>query len=137
MAYAQRTKVPIERTKTEIESELRKHKADRFAYLADPDRAVVAFELEGRRIRFVLPLPVGEKLGDQQERRALWRALFLCIKAKLESVVSGIETFEEAFLAHVVMPDGKTVYEHTSPRLAEIAKSGKSIPLLPSPESRP
>jgi hypothetical protein len=58
--------------------------------------------------------------------------LFLCIKAKLESVESGIETFEEAFLAHVLTPNG-TVYDQVHPRLAEIAKTGQMVPLLPGP----
>jgi hypothetical protein len=69
----------------------------------------------------------------QRHRRERWRALLLCVKAKLESVSSKIETFEEAFLAHVVMPDGRTVHEHTAPRIAEIAKGGELKPLLPGP----
>jgi hypothetical protein len=44
-------------------------------------------------------LPAGESKKDAQARRQKWRALSLCIKAKLERVESKIETFEEAFLA--------------------------------------
>ena len=40
--------------------------------------------------------------------RQRWRALALCIKAKLEAVECGITSFEEEFLAHVVMPNGQT-----------------------------
>ncbi len=65
-----------------------------------------------------------------------WRALLLRIKAKLESVASNIETFGGAFLAHVVMPDNRTVYEHTAPRIAQIAKGGEMQPLLPGPSQR-
>ena len=54
-------------------------------------------------------------------------------QAKLESVASNIETFEEAFLAHVVLPDNRTVYEHTAPRIAQIANGGEMQPLLPGP----
>jgi hypothetical protein len=39
----------------------------------------------------------------------------LAVKAKLISVADGIETFEEAFMAHVVMPDGRTVAETITP----------------------
>ncbi len=46
------------------------------------------------------------------------RALLLVIKAKLESVESGIETLEQAFLAHVVMANGQTVYERISEGIA-------------------
>ena len=56
----------------------------------------------------------------------------LCIKAKLESVASGIETFEEAFLAHVIVDDGQTVYDYVRPKLVEIAETGAIVPLLPA-----
>ncbi len=52
-----------------------------------------------------------------------WRALLLCIKAKLESMASNI-----------AMPDNRTVYEHTAPRIAQIAKGGEMQPLLPGPK---
>lgn len=134
MAYADKTKVPVERTKTEIESTLARYGADRFAYFVEAKMAMIVFEAHNRRLRFDLPLEDGTSEKAQQRRRAQWRALALCIKAKLESVSSKIETFEEAFLAHVVMPDGKTVYEHTAPRIAEVADGGEMPRLmLPGP----
>lgn len=135
MSYAERTRVPINKTKIDIEAVLSKYGADRFAYSAEPKRAVVAFQMQQRCIRFELPLNDGTSDKSEQLRRQAWRALFLCIKAKLESVVSQIETFEEAFLAHVVLDDGKTVYEHVEPRLAQIRESGRVVPLLPAPGS--
>jgi hypothetical protein len=48
-------------------------------------------------------------------------------------VEAKIETFEEAFLAHVVLPDGKTVGEHALPAVAAIYKGGQLTPLLPKP----
>lgn len=62
-----------------------------------------------------------------------WRTLLLCLKAKLESVESGIETFEDAFLAQIVMPDGGTVAEHVRPRIAEAYAANTMQPLLPPP----
>ena len=84
-------------------------------------------------MRFDLPLPDGDSPRDQQVQRQRWRALLFCIKAKLESVEAKIETFEEAFLAHVVLPDGKTVGEHALPAVAAIYKGGQLTPLLPAP----
>lgn len=133
MSYAVKTKVPVDRTKAEIEQTLARYGADRFAYFVDATKAVIVFEAHERRLRFDLPLAEGANERAQQMRRAAWRALLLCIKAKLEAVASKIETFEEAFLAHVVMPDGKTVYEHIAPRLAQIAGGGEMQPLLPGP----
>lgn len=133
MAYAEQTKVPVEQTKTEIERTLVRYGADRFAYFTESGKAVIVFEAKDRRLRFDLPLPAGEDDKVNKSRRQKWRALLLCIKAKLESVASGIESFEEAFLAHVVMHDGLTVYQHTQNRI-EIAYKGGEIPaLLPGP----
>ncbi len=70
----------------------------------------------------------------EQACRSRWRALFLCIKAKLESIESGIETFEDAFLAHIQMPDGHTVAEHVRPRIAAAYETGTMQPLLPAPK---
>jgi hypothetical protein len=47
----------------------------------------------------------------------------MVIKAKLEAVASGITTFDEEFLAHVVLETGETVAE-------------QMIPKLPAPASR-
>jgi hypothetical protein len=48
-------------------------------------------------------------------------------------VASNIKSFEQAFLARVVLPDNRMVYEHTAPRIAqiEIANGGELWPLLP------
>jgi hypothetical protein len=137
MAYAEKTKVPIERTKAEIEATLTRYGADRFAYFSEPARATIVFEAHERRLRFDVPLEEGKSEKAERLRRQRWRALLLCVKAKLESVASHIETFEEAFLAHVVMPDGRTVYEHTAPRIEQIAKGGELQPLLPAPKAAP
>lgn len=80
-----------------------------------------------RNVMFELPLPKPEAFrlnGNRQTRtpekqheaweqgcRSSWRALLLAIKAKLVSVQSGVESFEEAFLAQLVVrdEDGRSV----------------------------
>lgn len=131
MAFAEHTKVPVDQTKTEIERTLVRYGADRFAYFTEAGKAVIVFEAKDRRLRFDLPLPQGESEKDQKMRRQKWRALLLCIKAKLESVASGIESFEEAFLAHVVLPNGQTVSDHIAPRIAEAYEGNKMLALMP------
>lgn len=66
-----------------------------------------------------------------QEIRRLWRALALAIKAKLEVVESGISTFEDEFLAHIVLPDNRTVGEHVSPMIEQAYETGHVRALLP------
>jgi hypothetical protein len=135
VTYAADTKVPVERTRAEIEKTLTRFGATRFACGWDPHGATLAFEAKSRHIRFVLPLPIEIKGGGKrmdQIVRARWRALLLCIKAKLEAVESGISSFESEFLAHVVLPSGETVGEHLKPRLADAYATGKMPPLLGS-----
>lgn len=114
---------------------------------------MIAFEMAGKRVKFILPLPCRDeqrfthyKKGNsyyltersdrmkseryEQEVRERWRALVLCIKAKLESVESNIETFEEAFLPHIVTATGETIGELVLPQLPLIAETGKLPKLL-------
>lgn len=131
--FAAKTKVPVDQTRNEIERTLVKYGASRFAYFSEDGRAIIVFEAEDRRLRFDLPLPQGDSDKIAQSRRQKWRALLLAIKSKLESVESGIETFEEAFLAHVVMPDGITVGQHARSGIESAYKSQKMQALLPAP----
>jgi hypothetical protein len=106
--------------------------------------------MKGRQIRFNLPLPgkventfwVDKRCSwkrrpaEQAERaweqacRQRWRALLLCIKAKLEAVECEITTFEEEFMAHIVLPGGGTVGQHVLPQIAEAYETGRVTPLL-------
>lgn len=130
MSYAATTKVPVGKTKADIDALLKKAKATATAVFEEETRAAIAFQMHGRRIMFHLPL---NKNDTDQKRRSRWRGVLLCIKAKLEAVDAGIETFEQAFLAHVMMPDGQTVGEHTKPMIAKSYESGTMQPLLPAP----
>lgn len=152
MAYAATTNVAVSKTKGEIDGLLRKHKAAGFGIFEEATRAMLVFEMASRRIVFHLPLPSQmdkrfimtdrgkTRTADsamaawEQACRSRWRALFLCIKAKLESIESGIETFEDAFLAHIQMPDGHSVSEHVRPRIAAAYETGTMQPLLPAPK---
>jgi hypothetical protein len=133
VTYAANTSVPVDRTRAEIEHTLMRYGATGFAYGMEADRAMVGFQTAERRIRFVLPL-VRTKQQSQshydQMTRCRWRALLLSIKAKLEAVESGIESFDEAFLSHIVMPNGQTMAEHSLPYIREAYGTGKMPPLL-------
>jgi hypothetical protein len=125
--YAERTKVPVGQSRLELERALERYGAQSFAYGVEGGRAVVQFRAADRHVRFDLSL---QDLSDQEIRQR-WRALVLVVKAKLESVESGIETFEEAFLAHVVLPDGSQVSEWMGPQLEHVYDSGQMPELLP------
>lgn len=157
--YAANTEVPIDRTRLEIEKELRRYGASRFTTgwgRREDGTEVQALEFaaHGRLIRFLLPLPSqsdpefvstpkGQKRTSDAARRewertcrSRWRALLLAIKAKLEAVEVGISEFESEFLAFVVDPrSGKTVGEELRPIIDERYRGiGLDRPLgLPGP----
>ena len=149
MAYAENTSVPVDRSKSEIERILAAYGAKGFAYGTDDKRAMIQFKANNRIVRFILPFPdpmddsyrrtptgrtrksTSHEAAYEQEIRRRWRALSLAIKAKLEVVETGISEFEDEFMAHIVMPDGKTVSESVRPAIESAYSSGKPVALLP------
>lgn len=148
--YAENTQVTSDRSRAEIESTLQRYGADQFMYGWDRESAVVMFQAGGRRVKFTLPLPDRDSRefthtpGRNQKRsptqsaaayekavRQRWRALALVIKAKLEAVETGITTFEDEFLAHIMLPSGETVGQWMGPQVARAYESGKMPALLP------
>jgi len=119
--YAARTRVPVEKSRIEIERIIQRYKADQFGTAMAADKAMVQFRLNQWTVRFILPLP----RTDEQDRRQRWRALCLTIKAKLEAVESKIVSFETEFLPHLVMPSGQTFGEWAVPQLEEMREQGK------------
>lgn len=147
--YAENTTVPIDRSKAEIEKTLMRYGADQFVYGTMLGRAMIAFRANDRFVRFTLPLPdrdskdfkktatgrVRKKEAASreysQETRRRWRTLSLSIKAKLESVETGITTFEQEFMAHIVLPDGQTVGEYMIPQIEQAYESKEMPKALP------
>jgi len=129
--FAANTVVPVAKSRMEIEQLLERHKAKQYGTAVDYDlrTARVQFRLHDRIVRFTVALPDPKQLGAgkrlEQAERQRWRALLLVIKAKLESVENKIETFEQAFLANVVLPNDKTVAEMVAPHIAVAYKEGR------------
>lgn len=155
--YAQGTSVAVWKSRQEIEQLLDKHRAARRATAQEEGRAVVMFELQDRRVQFELKLPARADFAKkkrngrlvsvtplEQDRaweqacRERWRALLLALKSKFVSLETGIETFEEAFLAHIVIPgtNGQRIGMWFAPQLAESYAKNKPPPMLPSGDGR-
>lgn len=141
--YAENTTVPAERSRGDIERLLARYGADQFMYGWDDNQAVIAFRMEGRNVRFLLPMPNRDSTefthtptrrnrrspaeadkAYEQATRARWRSLALVIKAKLEAVEAGITIFQDEFLAHIVLPDGSTMSQWAGPQLDHVYDSG-------------
>lgn len=154
MRYAKETTVPPEKSRMEIEATVTKYGATQFLSGWSEDKAVIGFTMRGKMVKFYLPIPdktdkkyrytetgrwrTPSQRSDnaalqawEQDVRQRWRALALVVKAKLEAVESGITTFEEEFLAHIVLPDGNTVGQWMTPQLSQIYTTAKMPALLP------
>lgn len=155
--YASKTSVSVEKSVAEIKRTLDRYGADQFGYAEDSPtaRASVQFSMRDRHVRFVLHLPHrdseefwvtrnGRERGPdqalkswEQACRQRWRALALAIKAKLEAVESEISEFEEEFMAHIVLPGGRTVGELMGPQIEQAYISNEPPPgitgMLPAP----
>jgi hypothetical protein len=136
MAYATTT-VPVEKSQGEVRKLLAAHGASRFAFGEETDSAgvrwaMVQFGHRGLMVRMRVPhKPVDErairsktsrartKTADdfraeleEQEARRIWRVIAWNLKARLVAVEEGVETFAEAFLAHIIDPtSNRTIYE--------------------------
>ena len=130
MTYANRTAVSVDKSQKEIQKTLEKYGATGFLFGVSSGQAICAFEMNSRRIKFVISVPTGNSDKDKQKKRTSWRCLLLAIKAKLECAASGISTFEQEFLAYVVMPNGLTVGEDVIPKIESGYRSGNMPPLL-------
>jgi hypothetical protein len=144
--FASETSVPVERSRAELENLLRRYEADQFVSGWEESRAMVGFRIAGRTVRLEVPMPTlrdVERDGANRRRspakktaalaqmeRQRWRALLLLTKAKLEACALGLETFEQAFLAGIVTPNGQTIGQRLVQQLDEIQKGG-AIKLLP------
>jgi hypothetical protein len=138
--YAAETSVSPEKSQMEIKATLTRYGADSFAFAENREGAVVMFEAHGRKVRFDLPLPDPDarefkitpsnrmrtdqaaiRAAYEQAVRQRWRALLLTIKAMLEAIEVGLLTFDQAFLAHIMVQDGSTVGASLIHRLDEIS----------------
>lgn len=146
--YATMTQVPSEKSRMEIEKTLARYGATSFCYASEPNHAVVGFRANDRYVKMILPLPdiksferkgnarvalrseQAKEKAHEQAVRTRWRCLALAIKAKLEIVENGISSFENEFLANVLMADGRTVGAAIAPMIAENYSSGKPVTLM-------
>lgn len=146
MSYAQGTAVPAERTQNEIRTLLMRAGATHYAFGEEPERSMIQFALNGRHYRFEVRRPTDaevrkqyadlyarqvnwpKKVADEWLRR--WRARLLWIKAQIEFAEVEPEAFAEAMLAHLVLPDGRTLGGWAGPQIEAMYESGGMPTLL-------
>ena len=132
MAYAEKTTVPVSKSRMEIEDLIRKHGAGQFVSGYSGNRVMIGFTAYNRQVRFMVDIPAGKTQKDtEQLERQRWRALLLVIKAKFEAIDRGVSCFDDEFLAHIVLPDDKTCGDYMVPQLEAVYETGQMPALLP------
>lgn len=148
--YAEKTTVSARESQYEIERTLMRFGASKFVYAWKETAAVIGFEMNGKQVRFVLPMPSRSdpqitktpargqtRTMEQQEKayeqavRQKWRALAATIKAKFAACEAGISIFEREFFYDIVLPSGQTVGEYIMPQVEQSCRTGEMPPMLP------
>lgn len=148
--FAENTTVAADRSRGEIERTLTRYGATGFMYGWDETGAIVGFRAQERMVQFKIAMPdrndrkfwftehrhqkrspAQAEAAWEQATRQVWRALALVVKAKLEAIEAGISTFEQEFLAFIMLPDGSTLGEWAAPQIEQTYATAKMPPLLP------
>lgn len=142
MAYATGTAVSVDRSEAEIKRVLQRYGADKIGIMSESTKATIYCSVKGRDVQLVIPLVrtgdrvpskkgyVWNERGAQGEVRRRWRVMVLTLKAMLEAIESNITTFDQVFLAHVVIPGtGRTIGDALVPKLAALCE-GKPLAAL-------
>lgn len=134
--YAEKTRVPVSRSRQELEELLVRHGATQRGMGVDDEKGetVCYFSLGGRQIVLRIPMPARKEFSSvdrwEQACRARWRSMVLITKAKLEHIALKLSTVEHEFLADIRLPNGATVGDEIAGGLREMYSSGKMPPLL-------
>ena len=63
MAYAEKTTVPVGKSRMEIEELIRKHGAEQFVSGYSGDKVMIGFTAAGRQVRFIVTVRAGKILN--------------------------------------------------------------------------
>jgi hypothetical protein len=113
--YGAGTRVEVHRSRYELERVLSKHGANEVLFVEADAKAAIQFAMRGRYVQLALPLPdprdarfthtpsgrvratTARERAYDQALRERWRSLIVAVRGKLQSVESGISTFEQEF----------------------------------------
>lgn len=123
--YAKDTSVEIAQTIKDIEWEVEKYGGGQFYFGQMPSQLVVGFSKDERQVRFQVPL----QENAPQANRSMARALFLVIKSNLVAAESGVQSFQDAFLSNILLPNNQTLGQSVREQIA-LAYETKEMPTL-------
>ena len=148
--YAADTTVSPEKSRAEIEAQLKRYSADRFGFSWDrkSGTARVEFTMGNSDFRLEIARPTAQhprvRYADRYNRfpdaetiqkrieqieRQRWRALALFVKAALEAVDAGAVSIEHLMLPYTILPNDETLGQF-APQIKQALSGGRLVPLL-------
>ena len=117
--YAKYTKVSVEKTQWTIIELLKKHGAKGF--MMDFENNRLGFQVGNRNVIINMKNPNKDYYDTEnqyeQAIKAKWRSFLLIIKAKFVGIESGVTTFDDEFMPHFILKNGRTLGEFILPQL--------------------
>ena len=128
----------IEKVQTEFASVVQGFGASDFTIHDQPLAPFVTFKFNNWKIRLVLELPRRDeerfwitqgRAQDAWEAACLrlWQAAVASVRARFTGVKEGVETFENAFLAHILTQDNASVSAQVYPKLCKAYRDGTEL----------
>jgi hypothetical protein len=153
VAYAEGTSVDTGQSRLEIERLLQRAECSHVGVMHEPGKAIVYFQRKGWAVQMSIPIPQPEdapqKIGGryfptdaqkrgwaEQKAKERWRQLLLVLKAKFTALEQGVETFEQSFLAHLVV-GGIHLGDRLLPLVREAQEKGTRLLLGAGGEAAP
>ncbi len=142
------TAIRPEKSQADITRELDRYGIYEVQHTNQKDRFSVAFRVELKEMPIPLMVRIDVPYNKEKDKednngwkrqRVLYRVLFYYTKALLNTWDSGLKTFTEIFMPHLVMPNGGTLEQMLLPKIEKAITEGKikDIPLLTTPEVEP
>lgn len=118
--YTGSTKIPAQRTASEVQDVLRRSGAHQIATEYTPDGSIRAmrftFPVDGQVVTFELPVRVEALLpklrnDKEQAERVAWRQLLRWVEAQLALIDAGMVQPAEVYMPYRILPNGRLLGE--------------------------
>jgi hypothetical protein len=129
--YIRGASVTCSASQTEIQEMLTASGATGIRIASEHGKTRITFHTGAHHFLLALPAASSDLPHAQEAARRGWRQLTALVHAKLDAVAAGITTFDEEFLAYMVMPGGATVFQAVAPGIA--AAYAAAAPAPPAP----
>ncbi len=126
--YIRGASVTCSASQAEIQAMLAAAGATGIQFASERGKTRITFRSGGRHFLLALPAASSDLPYAQEAARRGWRQLSALIRAKLDAVEAGITTFDEEFLAYMVMPGGATVFRAVAPGIAAAYAAAGPVP---------